>query len=595
MMWFRLLICAGFSVVAASAVERAAVVAAREAPVKAEKQADGRWFIDFGKAAFGTVEITMPDVKPGHKVTLHLGEALSGPGKVHREPGGCVRYQKHEVVLSPRAVARPALTWSPPDWLKSGFIKVAQGMPEVMPFRYVELENAPASFSAARIRRVSWSVPFDDKASAFQSSSPELDGVWDLCKHSMKATSFLGLYVDGDRERRPYEADVLINQLSHYCVDAHYQTARLSHEFLLENPTWPTEWRLQSVIIAWNDFLWSGNDRALRRHYATLRGRAMIGRRTADGLFRGWIDGEIKDIVDWPAGERDGYDMKAPVKTAVTAFHYRALVLLEKIAAHLGKTADAREYAALAAATRKAVNERLWDEARGCYVDGLDPEAGTRSDHASAHANFFPLALGLVPDERVARVAAFLKPRGMACSVYGAQFLLEALYQAGEAEHALSLLVSDDKRSWRHMSGKLGSTITLEAWDPEFKPNLDWNHAWGAAPGNIIPRGLMGIEPLEPGFKRFRVKPRTATLERAKLKLPTPKGPVVLEVSGREAPAWRATLVVPAGTTAEFHCPGPGEWVVENGKGIYQAKVLREDGGKVLGLPPGTWRIRPAP
>jgi alpha-L-rhamnosidase len=572
-----------------AAQERSPVVSSKEAPVTAAKQADGRWFIDFGKAAFGTVEITSPDAKAGTKVTVHLGEALSGPAAVNRQPGGTVRYQSDEVALKPRTAVRPELSWAPPGWMKEGWLTLPKGCPEVMPFRYVEIEGAPASFSGDQIRRVSWAVPFDESASAFQSSRPELDSVWDLCKHSIKATTFMGLYVDGDRERKPYEADVLINQLSHYCLDARYDTARLTHEYLLEKPTWPTEWRLQSVILAWHDFLWSGDDRSLRKHYATLKGRAMIGRRTTDGLFEGWNQGEITDIVDWPSGERDGYDMKPAVKTAVTAFHYRAVVLLEKIATHLGKGADAREFAAMAEATRQAVNAKLWDESRGCYVDGLDPKSGNRSSHASAHANFFPLALGLVPDDRVARVAAFLKPKGMACSVYGAQFLLEALYEAGEGEHALALLSSDDLRSWRNMSEKVGSTVTLEAWDPSLKPNLDWNHAWGAAPSNLIPRGLMGIEPLEPGFKRFRVRPQTGGLEEAKLKLPTPKGAIVLEVKGKDAATWSAKLTVPAGTAAEFHVPYGGKPVVSSPK--TPVALGEKKGRKVLGLGPGSWEI----
>ncbi|MCW1925291.1 family 78 glycoside hydrolase catalytic domain [Luteolibacter arcticus] len=574
------------------AQERSPVVASKEAPVKAEKQADGRWFIDFGKATFGTVEITSPDAKAGSKMTVHLGEALAGPTAVNRKPSGTVRYQGGEVTLKARTPVSPELSWKPPGWMKEGWLSLPKGCPEMMPFRYVEIEGAPPSFSADQIRRVSWTVPFDDSASAFQSSSPDLDAVWDLCKHSIKATTFMGLYVDGDRERKPYEADVLINQLGHYCVDARYDTARLTHEYLLEKPTWPTEWRLQSVILAWHDFLWSGDDRSLRKHYATLKGRAMIERRTPDGFFEGWNQGNITDIVDWPAGERDGYDMKPAVKTVVTAFHYRALVLLEKMATHLGKTGDATEFAAMAEATRKAVNEKLWDESRGCYVDGLDPKSGNRSSHASAHANFFPLALGLVPDDRVARVAAFIKPKGMACSVYGSQFLLEALYEAGEGEHALSLLSSGDLRSWRNMSEKVGSTITLEAWDPSLKPNLDWNHAWGAAPANLIPRGLMGIEPLEAGFKRFRVRPQTGALEQAKLKLPTPKGPVVLELKGKDASSWSAKLIVPAGTEAEFHLPHPGEATVSSAGKSATPRILREEKGrKVLGLGPGNWVV----
>ncbi len=577
------------SVLRLSAFDRTAVVPTIEPPVYAVDLGDGHWFLDFGQAAFGNVALTAPattaDASP---VIIHLGEARSTPTTVDRAPAGTVRYQRHEVTLRPDSPVSPTLTWAPPTWMKDGWLTPPANTGEIMPFRYVELEHAPASFKPDQIKRIAWTVPFDDHASAFTSSSPALNAVWDLCKHSIKATTFLGLYVDGDRERRPYEADVLINQLGHYCVDAHYETARHTHEFLLENPTWPTEWRLQSVILAWHDFLWSGDDTSLRHHYATLKGRAMIERRTADGLFEGWNDGAPKDIVDWPAVERDGYDMDVTAKTVVTAFHYRALVLLAEIATHLGHDADAAEFTALAAQTRATVNDRLWDDTRGCYVDGLDLATDRVSPHASIHANFFPLALGLVPPERGARVAAFLKPAGMACSVYGAQFLLDALYDAGEGDAALALLTADDARSWLNMVEKVGSTITLEAWDPAFKPNLDWNHAWGAAPANIIPRRLMGIEPLEPGFARFRVKPQTASLVHASITFPTPHGGIQLDLRGTEATTWQADLTVPTGTVAEFHLPFPGTpQLNENGKAI-AARVLRvEHGRAVVELPAG--------
>ncbi len=578
----------------AHAFERSPVVTESAPPVRMVRKADGRVFADFGKAAFGTLEIDCPRVAAGGSLVVHLGEALSGPEQVHVKPGGSVRYQRHEVRIRPGSTVRPELTWSPPDWMKSGWLDLPKGMPEVMPFRYVEIENAPPSLEAKALRRITLAVPFDGEAASFRSSDPRLDGVWDLCKHSIKATTFLGLYVDGDRERKPYEADVLINQLSHYCVDARYDTARLTHEYLLEKPTWPTEWRLQSVILAWHDFLWSGDDASLRRHYDVLKSRAMISRRTADGWFLGSNSGEPRDIVDWPACERDGYDMEMPVKTVVTAFHYRSLVLLEKLASHLGKQADAEQFAALAEATRRAVNEKLWDSERGCYVDGLDPASGKRSSKASAHASFFPLALGLVPDDRVKPVAAFLKGRGMACSVYGAQFLLEALYQAGEADHALALMVSDGPRSWRNMTEKVGSTITLEAWDPKFKPNLDWNHAWGAAPGNVIPRFLMGIEPLEPGFRKFRVSPQTASLESAEIKMPTPLGPIQLSVKGRTRGDWSARIEVPRGSAAEFHLPFEGTPVLEGPGGAMESpRVLWVRKGRAgVGLAPGVWTLR---
>lgn len=62
--------------------------------------------------------------------------------------------------------------------------------------------------------------------------------------------------------------------------------------------------------------------------------------------------------------------------------------------------------------------------------------------------------------------------------------------------------------------------MTLEAWDPIFKPNLDWNHAWGAAPLNMITRRIMGIMPTEPGAKRFIVSPQPGGLRSMEGKVP---------------------------------------------------------------------------
>ena len=575
----------------ASAQQRSKVVSTTEAPIKAEKTGTGHWFIDFGTSAFGNVEITSPDAPANTKVTVHLGEALSGPSSVNRKPGGSVRYQSKQVELQARTAVRPPITWEKMSWMKPGaWVTTPKESGEMAPFRYVELENVPESFTADQIKRISWHVPFDEKASSFESSSADLDAVWKLCKYSIKATSFLGLYVDGDRERTPYEADALINQLSHYCVDSRYDTARFTHEYLLEKPTWPTEWRLQSVILAWHDYLYSGDDASLRKHYQTLVGRAMIDKRSPEGFFLGTNKGEIRDIVDWPGAERDGYDMEPAVKTVVTAFHFHALELLQKIADRLGKVDDAKRFAALAEATRKSVNDKLWDSARGCYVDALDPTTGKVSTHASSHANFFALALGLVPQDRVKPVAAFLKSKGMVCSVYGSQFLLDALYDAGEGDFALSLLTSRGKRSWLNMSEKVGSTITLEAWDPSLKPNLDWNHAWGAAAANIIPRKLMGIEPIEPGFKLVRIRPQIGSLTKADIRFPSPKGPILLAIKRPDAATWQAQVTIPAGCAAEFHLPPHEADSLKLSSG--SPRILRtENGRSVLALLPGSHQI----
>jgi hypothetical protein len=173
--------------------------------------------------------------------------------------------------------------------------------------------------------------------------------------------------------------------------------------------------------------------------------------------------------VDWPKGETDGF-VFTNVNSVVNAFHYRSLVLMEKIATAIDKPDDAAFYRQHAERVKAAFNENFFDSQRGIYVDGI----GT--GHASIHANLFALAFGLVPSNRCAAVAGFIKSRGMACSVYPTVYLLEALYDAGEDRYALNLMTSDSDRSWLNMI-RAGSTVTTEAWDVKYKVNEGWTHA----------------------------------------------------------------------------------------------------------------------
>lgn len=537
----------------AAVAARADTIETEDEPVRHVRTPEGRWFADFGEATFGWLRVELAEPAAAElQLAVSAGEKRSDGDAVDAKPGGSVRFQTIEVPVPAGATAADVVPrWTPKY---KAWVGMPAGAREVMPFRYVEIEGLAAAAGRPRLVRVSRHVPFDDTASSFSCSDPALEEVWRLCKHSIKATSFLGLYVDGDRERIPYEADAYINQLCHYGVDAHYAAGRLTHEHFLANPTWPTEWRQHTPLMAWADWLYAGDDASLRTHEKAIHGRLMLERRRDDGLFTGQNEGTPRDIVDWPEKERDGYDMRHAVKTVTSAFHARSLEAMAAVFRAIGKDREADEHLALHAATKHAINKKLFDTSRGVYVDGLDAASGERSKHASLHANMLPLAFGLVPADRVESVADFVESRGMACSVYGAQYLLDGLFDAGRERHALALLTATHDRGWLHMSRDVGSTITLEAWDAKYKPNLDWNHAWGAVPANVIPRKLMGIEPIEPGFRRIRVLPRTATLERAALRHPSPRGPIDLEVT-RSADAWRATLTLPEGVDADVHVP----------------------------------------
>ncbi len=542
-------------------------------PSKIVRLKEDNYFIDFGKDAFGKLILNINPDK-ADTLIIHLGEKLSGENQIDRNPGGTIRYYKVKLPVTPGV--KSYTTELPPDKRNTGpaAVHLPDSFGVVIPFRYAEIENFPKKLKDENIIQKTWNYYFEEETSAFTSSDTILNQVWDMCKYTMKATSFTGIYIDGDRERIPYEADAYINQLGHYYTDREYSMGRISNEYFIDHPTWPTEWILHTVLMFWNDYIFTGNKESLQAFYTELKHKTLKAIAREEGLISSKnvtdeimsdigfsnIKERIRDIVDWPPaqkdtgwklagpnGERDGYDM-VEINTLVNAFYYRNLVLMSKIAGVLGETDDSVFYHNESERVREVINTVLFDKSKGAYLDG------EFSLHSSLHANMMPLAFGLVPEENKKSVIDFIKSRGMACSVYGSQYLLEGLLREGETEYAMSLLTATHDRGWYNMI-KAGSTIAMEAWDMKYKPNSDWNHAWGAAPANIIPGYLWGIYPAEPGFAKVTVKPQLSSLNYSKVIVPTIRGRINAEFRNTSN-IMEYLITLPANMEGDFILPG---------------------------------------
>ena len=529
------------------------VPAASGAPVKlfeepaAEigKPQAGVILVDFSRVAFGNLKLLPPAGAKG-KVTIRFGEALKDR-RVDRTPPGSVRYASVEVELKgnqPIVVAAPAdkrntkapaAVLTPSEW----------GV--VLPFRWVEIEGWPGELKPANVvRQAGYLSAWDDQAAEFESSDKTLNGIWTLCRDSIKATTFAGVYVDGDRERIPYEADAYLNQLSHYACDQDVQMARDTFDRLMEHPTWPSEWAPHMIFMAHAEWMRTGDAEWLKSRYESLKSKLLTKRVGNDG----WVRSDKKqrewnDIVDWPQAERDGYEFRE-VNTVINAFQLAALTRMADLAKAVGRDAEAADFSTLYQKGRELFNRGLFMADKGVYRDGI----GT--DHASSHASLFPLAFGLVPENQVSPVSGYLAERGMTCSVYAAQYLLEGLFQSGADKAALDLILAKGDRSWRHML-ESGTTITWEAWDQKYKPNQDWNHAWGAAPANLLPRFVLGAEPLTAGWKTARIRPCPGGLAEAKGKIPTALGP--LSIHWIRNNSFNLKIDLPEGMTAVVELP----------------------------------------
>ena len=477
-------------------------------PAEVSKIAPGVWFVDLGRAVVGGLRISV-DGSAGQSINVRLGEELED---------GRVRSR-----MRTRNVFEEVWT------LRDGSQVVEHWGHRT--FRYAELTSDPGLDLSESIDIVVHRSLWHHGESSFQSSHVGLDRVWEFCRYSIEATSG-DLYVDTPtRERGAYEGDLLIHQMSHYSVERSYALARYSGEYLSRRPTWPSEYHLMPVICAWRDYLATGDDRQLQSDFELWEDSNFDMSIAENGLIRkhpgNTTDSWNADAVDWPVSCRDGFEF-TEFNVVLNSFQFAAYRALEQIAQATARDDAQQKYACKAAAMRAAINQLLLRKDRRAYVDGLG------SDHSSQHATAYSIALGVAPDDALAALGDTVAARGMRTSVFGAQFVLDALYTAGRSEEALTLLTSTDERSWLHMLDALGATITGEAWDPGLKPNMTYSHPWGTAPANIIARRILGVEVDGPGAAHVTITPHPASLSWVRGSVPTIRGSVMVDYSSED-------------------------------------------------------------
>jgi alpha-L-rhamnosidase len=529
--------------------------------------ANGILQYDFGKVWFGNVTLD-PDLPAGTRLTLRLGEKLGSDGRIDRRPPGTVRYHETELTISDKA-ARPSLTEADMRGMEE------YGRP-VMPFRYVEIESAgqplePFPLALEAVVDSSYTPTGSIRFSGTGNTPVQLNRMMELGLHTMEATSFMGIFVDGDRERLPYEADSFVNQLGWYVATADPTLPRRTLEALFAKPTWPSEWMVHMIFIAWSDYRMTGDkayiagiiDRLKIFSLAQFIDDTGLVTTLTDPLNKDFVRSVrgdyLEDIVDWPSAERDGYEM-LPYNTVVNAFVFAGQNRLAELYEALDRLEEAAECRKTAEGLRTAMTVKLVDPANGLFVDGLG------SSHTSAHATFIPLAFGLTPPDLVQRAVSHIEARieanenGFPCSVYAAQYLLDGLFQAGAGELALKLMLNPGRRGWLNMLDAHKATITHEAWDPAFKENVDWTHAWGAAFLNILQRQVLGVRIVQPGWQEWTLTPSLPEGLSVDAEVPIPHGTIRIRLDGTAR-----TCSIEAPAAAKFVEPqsGSGRWRYE--------------------------------
>ncbi|QKD56927.1 Six-hairpin glycosidase-like protein [Fusarium oxysporum Fo47] len=196
---------------------------------------------------------------------------------------------------------------------------------------------------------------------------------------------------------------------------------------------------------------------------------------------------------------------------------------------------------------RTAMNDKLWDESMGAYVlsekhrDGFAQDAnaiailaGVPSGKASSSRILSTMKKELMLPAGPLAFSNSTSAAGFArkISPYASTYHLRAAFQSNNTEIAKSLL----KTLWAPMADPKHTNYTNCFWEtlnPEGTPGLALGtslcHGWGAGPTAELIRHVLGIQPVEAGFRKWTVVPQTLGLKWAKGKQPTPHGDISVE------------------------------------------------------------------
>jgi alpha-L-rhamnosidase len=450
--------------------------------------------------------------------------------------------------------------------------------------RHVELPQRALRFARistsgeAELRNVRFDAslwPANEKGQ-FESSDPDLNLIWKVAVSTLRSNMH-DFYLDGIRR------DALLwhdGPLSLEAYERVFFDADLSRQTLI-GETLPAHPAIRDVGIIdapMYDVI------GFEREYL-VRGDAGFSRMFRDRIEdivrfyerlqndRGFVDAARVEpygyFPDWSATKEsgpDGHGTPAYGQMLLTGMFAAAA----RLAASWNDTALQNRCRSAARKLTGAVREAFWRPKDGLFANGLDRD-GKPDERFTSFAQAFAVAFGIAQPEEYDSLFHFLNDETKRPAHYSLSQVVELTAYA-RAERA-DLAVKRLKSAWLPMIQN-GYWRFFEDIEPARDANQQLAmygrkygkslcHAWaGAAPVMAISRGILGIEPIAPGYSACNVKPQRCGLEWFRGAVPSPTGAIGVELRGD-----RGVLRLPDGVVAHRRngstLKGPGSFDLE--------------------------------
>lgn len=456
-------------------------------------------------------------------------------------------------------------------------------------FRYIVVRffnslDTQTELTVASIKGYEAIYPTEEKGS-FECSDRLLEEIYKVSARTVNLCMEDG-YTDCPwRERSQWVGDMQVEALfNYYCFGAYELSKKAILEFTSSNTDegWipgvcpgssnnnlPT-WGMRIPVIVWEYYLFTGDFETLNKAYTGVKKQMewLLNHTDNNGFFDlkcGW------NFVDWTSLD-DRY-----ADGCVQGWFYESLIYAEKIAKETGNSQRAKIYNKHAELLKKNIEKFYWCNEKKAFKkyrkDSPVRPTDAPEDIIGQQENFLFNLLGIgsawqrknALESITGKTKMYLPNLGDYQSAFlpdnKGNYTGEKVIKIGSPFWSFFALLSLCKSKkyqevinyiricWGLML-ESGATSCWEMWDR----HTSLCHGWSAAPAMILPSYALGVKPIEPGFKKFFIKPVLFDLEWARGTVPTPCGPIF--VSWRKSEnSLEISVEIPDGLTGILVIP----------------------------------------
>ncbi len=272
---------------------------------------------------------------------------------------------------------------------------------------------------------------------------------------------------------------------------------------------------------------------------------------------QGWVWGH-KGLADWlsPMGEADGEidpGSSEGCEICGTAFIYKMLLSIIKIAEILGETDDISIYKNACENIYKAFNERFYNSEKQIYETTFWEQKGLRTKYRQT-SNLLPLAFGMVPEENKKAVLENLvndiiaKDYHFDTGCTGVKFVLPVLYDNGCSDVAYKVLTQRTYPSWCFWLENRADT----AWESWETTTRSQDHYFLGSYDEVFFTHFAGVKDVKNGYESFTLAPQLdCGLEYVNVSINTPFGKLVCDWKINNNNTITVKISIPEGTKAK--------------------------------------------